>query len=243
MDALALLLIGNELLAGEVRDENGPAFLKRARERGVRVCRVHVVPDEAEAILEALTALHRVEQGVVVSGGIGPTHDDPTREAVARFLNVPLERHAEAEARLRAIYGSRVVEAELAMADLPRGASLVEGMHTSAFGFVVGGIFALPGVPPLFADLIETIFDATQQQPMASHSLWLERREGEVAGVLAAVQAAAPHVGIGSYPVLQAGDWKLRVTVRGPSPAAVASVVALLEARLAAIDAPTEGKS
>src|SRR2546428_14066019 len=116
MKTAALLIVGDEVLTGEVRDENGPWMIGRLAALGTRVVRLSVVPDRLGDIVQELTRLRALADAVLVSGGIGPTHDDLTRPAVAAALGVPLEGHPEAAARIRGWYGAKPTDAELSMA-------------------------------------------------------------------------------------------------------------------------------
>lgn len=233
MRTLGLLIVGDEILAGEVRDRNGPYLLEQARGLGVPVVLVATVPDDAEAVAEALELLRARAVTVIVSGGIGPTHDDVTRQAVAAVMGVGLERHEEAERRLRGFYGEDATDADLSMADLPVGATLVEGLRTSAFGFQCGEVVVLPGVPALYADLVDGMAASWGGTPLARAEVKTPHREGEIAAVLARVQDEAADVSIGSYPELEAGRWHVRVVVRGADADRVEAVRAQLARDLA----------
>src|SRR5687768_18620440 len=106
MRTASILIVGDEILSGEIRDENGPYLIQRVAAAGVRVQRVAACPDREEEIVAELNRLRALADAVVVSGGIGPTHDDVSRPAMARALGVPLVAHAEAEARIRGFYGA-----------------------------------------------------------------------------------------------------------------------------------------
>jgi molybdenum cofactor synthesis domain-containing protein len=212
---LSVCIVGDEILAGEVRDLNGQYLFDAARSWGAPVLRAMTVPDDEGAVIEAVDLLRAWSEVVVVSGGIGPTHDDVTRSALARVLGAPLVRHAEAERRLRGFYGEAITAADLSMADLPRGACLVDGLRTSSFGFRVGDVVVLPGVPALFRDIVDGLAPWLGGLPLERAEILTPHREGEIAEVLAAVQEAAGDVSIGSYPELDAGRWQVRIVVRG----------------------------
>ncbi len=218
MRTLGLLIVGDEILAGEVKDRNGPYLLDRARAMGVPVACAVTVPDDADAVAEALDLLRGRAGNVVVSGGLGPTHDDVTRQALAAALGVPLARHEEAERRLRGYFGAHATEADLSMADLPIGSMLVDGLRTPAFGFAVDDYLVLPGVPELFADIVDGLVMTWGGTPLARAEVVAPHREGEIASVLARIQDEATDVNIGSYPELADGRWQVRLVVRGADP-------------------------
>ncbi len=229
---MGVLIIGDEILSGEIADENGPWLIGRLGGVGVKTVRQVVAPDDEEEIASELGRLRGLADAVVTSGGIGPTHDDVTRQAVARALGVPLEEHGEAARRIRAFYGGETTSAELAMAHLPRGACLVEGAKTASFGFSVSGVYVLPGVPFLFRDLVERLATNFQAEPLHKVELQSDRREGEIAELLASAQGEASDVAIGSYPVCEGGRWHVRIVLRGGDAARVAALAARLEPRL-----------
>lgn len=232
MRSASILIVGDEILKGEITDENGPYFMGQLGAAGIPAVRQVVVPDAAEPIIEELTRLRALSDAVIVSGGLGPTHDDVTRPAIAQALGVPLVTHAEAEARIRGFYGDRVTSAELTMAQMPEGAQLVNGVKTGTFGFVLGGVYALPGVPFLFRDLVDGLTREFGTEPLHTEELRSERREGELAPVLASVQGAATDVAIGSYPVCVDGCWHVRIVLRGTDPARVSAVAAEIRPRV-----------
>ncbi|MDJ0521121.1 MAG: competence/damage-inducible protein A [Planctomycetota bacterium] len=230
--SVAILIIGDEILSGEIVDENGPWLIARLNEAGVRAVRQVVVPDDAEQIGAELTRLRGLADAVVVSGGIGPTHDDVTREAVAEALGLPLEEHAEAVERIRGYYGDRATDAELAMACLPRGSRLVNGAKTNTIGFAISGVYVFPGVPFLFRDLVAGVTPEFSSAPLHKQELRSDLREGEIAALLARFQGGVADVAIGSYPVCEEGCWHVRVVVRGVDPERVAAVAAEIGPRL-----------
>lgn len=238
MRTAALLIVGDEILSGEIRDENAPYLLTRFAEAGVRVERVAACPDRATEIVAELTRLRALADAVVVAGGIGPTHDDLTRPAVAEALGLPLEPHPEAEARIRGFYGAAVHETELEMARVPRGARVVVGPRTGTLGFAVAGVYVLPGVPALLRDLTDAILPDFRGAPLHKAEVRTDLREGEIAATLVAVQAQHPGVAVGSYPVLQQGAWTVRVVLRCADAACLALAAQRLRDGLAALLPP-----
>ena len=214
MASVAILIVGDEILSGEITDENGPYLLRVLKETGVPVARVVTVPDRRPTIVEELQRLRGLADAVVVSGGLGPTHDDVTRGAVAEALGLDLVVNVEAEGRVRGFYAERVTDAELAMAAMPRGAILVDGLKTKTFGFEVEGVYALPGVPFLFRDIAAGLKATFAEAPIHRRVLETGRREGQIAPCLAEVQERSPDVAIGSYPIYESGAWRVRVVLR-----------------------------
>ncbi len=229
-----ILIVGDEVLSGEVRDANGPFLIERLTAFGARVARLAVVADRRDAIVRELVALRADADAVVVSGGIGPTHDDLTRPAVADAVGVPLEPHAEALAQVARWYGDRATDAEREMACLPRGSRVLHGPRTNAMGFAVAGVFVLPGVPFLLRDLVEGMAADFAGPPLAKAEVRTDLREGQIAADLARVQAEALDAAIGSYPWVEPdGRWHTRVVVRAADPARAAVVADAVRAALA----------
>ena len=137
MSTARIIIVGDEVLSGDVRDENIHFLAGQLTALGTRVLSVAVVPDEDAAIVLAVGDGVTSGARVLVTGGIGPTHDDRTRPAVAVALGLPLVLHPEAEERLRKGYGSGITPAELTMALLPRGARLLSGTRSGVYGFAV----------------------------------------------------------------------------------------------------------
>jgi len=214
MSSVAVLIVGDEILKGEIDDENAPYLLHELREAGVPVERIVTVPDRRDLIVEELRRLRGLADAVVVSGGLGPTHDDVTRLAVAEALGTDLVVHPEAEARVRGFYAEKVTESELGMAQMPRGARLVDGLRTKTFGFELDGVYALPGVPFLFRDIVDGLKATFAGQPVHRRVVETQRREGQIAPCLAAAQERSPDVVIGSYPIYESGGWRVRVVLR-----------------------------
>lgn len=243
MRSAAILIVGDEILSGEVRDENGAFLTQRLAGAGVRVERVAVCPDREEEIVAELCRLRALADAVIVSGGIGPTHDDVSRPAMAKALALPLVASAEAEARIRGFYGLETTAAELEMARLPQGARLVLGPTTGCFGFEVAGLYGFPGVPFLLRDLTEAILPDFRGAPLARAEILTDLREGEIAAGLTEAQRAVLGVAIGSYPVFADGRWIVRVVVRGEHGPSVEACEADLRARLGALARAGRGRA
>ena len=215
MKTAGVLIVGDEVLAGEVRDANGPYLVERMTSFGTRVVRVVTVPDREPDVVGELARLRAMADAVLVSGGIGPTHDDVTRPSVAAALGVPLEAHEEAVERIRRWYGDRATDAELSMSFLPRGSRLLSGLRTGTFGFAVASIYVMPGVPALLRDIVEGVADEFRGPALHREEVSTHLREGEIADDLTRLQAHALDVAIGSYPQLgDGGRWTTTVVVR-----------------------------
>jgi molybdenum cofactor synthesis domain-containing protein len=228
----AILVVGDEVLSGEVRDTNGPYLVHRFAAAGVRVARVVTAPDDEDAIVEELTRLRALADAVVVGGGIGPTHDDVTRPAVARVLGVPLVAQPHAEQRIRAYFGDRLTAADLSMALMPEACRILTGARTGTLGFAKAGVYVLPGVPFLFEDLADGLVAEFAAPPLHRREIVTPRSEGEIAAHLARCQGLSADVRIGSYPVFADGRWHVRVVLRASDPGRLDAVAGEVRAGL-----------
>jgi len=231
----AAVIIGNEVLTAKVQDLNGPLLIRRLRECGVPLRSLEVVPDEVDAIVDAVARARAKAAYVFTSGGIGPTHDDVTVRAVALALGRPVVRLAAMEALLRERHHDAVTPQALRLADAPEGAQLLAQDGTWYPVISVDDIYLLPGVPQLFRLQLETVLKRLRGSPVHLHSLYLGLGEGAIAAVLDQVALAMPHVSIGSYPEFDpAKDYRVKVTVesteRGPVDDAVRRILGGLPA-------------
>jgi len=232
----AILIVGDEILSGEVADENAAYIARRLTALGLRVEEIRVVPDRMAAIVAALEEARAGHDLVFVTGGIGPTHDDMTRQAVAEVLAVECARHPEAESRLRTGYGQVITESELTMADLPRGSHLLLGTRTGAFGFGVGPYHVLPGIPALLRDILDHMTAEWEPAAYFRDEIVTRLREGHLADGLRAIQDAVPAVAIGSYPVKTADGYRVRIVLRARDEASLARVRDQVSALIAAAE-------
>ncbi|HZZ84530.1 MAG TPA: molybdopterin-binding protein [Anaeromyxobacteraceae bacterium] len=230
----ALLVVGTEVLTAKVQDENGPYAARALREAGLWLATICTLPDQVDAIVEAVDRERRRRTWVFTSGGIGPTHDDVTVAAVARALGRPLRRHADLEALIRAGHekwsGSRDVPEEiLRMADVPEGTALAGGGFPS---LRVENVVMLPGVPQFFRAQLDRFLPALVSAPFRLASLFLGVGEDRIATALEEVARAHPDVDIGSYPRFDDTDHRVKVTLESKDEARVRTARAALLARL-----------
>lgn len=234
-----ILIVGDEILSGEVDDENAAYIARRLTVLGVRVRGIRVVPDAMAAIVTALHEARGEADLVFVTGGIGPTHDDMTRQAVAGALSVECTRHAEAESRLRSGYGQVITDSELTMADLPAGSHLLVGTRTGAFGFGAGPYRVLPGIPALLRDILDHLTADWEPADYFCDEIVTRLREGHLADGLRTIQDAFPAVAIGSYPVKTAEGYRVRIVLRARDRAPLARARERVSALIAAGEAGT----
>ena len=247
-DTAALVVVGDEILTGKVKDTNSRFLIAVLRECGVELKRILVVSDDVGEIAWAVgDCVARGFDHVFTSGGIGPTHDDVTSAGIAQALGRRLKRHPEIEAQLRHHFGDRLTPDHLRMADLP------EGTELSSPGLIPWpvieprpGLYMLPGIPQIFEDKVGALRERLRQADRAVMTwVYCKVGEGELASHLEAVLAEHTEVTIGSYPVLGQASYKVRVSVEARRSVAVDQAVATLLARLpegvAGVDLPDGG--
>lgn len=200
-----VLLIGDELLSGRTRDVNLQEIANFLAPLGIAVAEARVVSDEPDRIIMALNALRTSCTYVFTTGGIGPTHDDITADAVAAAFGVSIAVRDDALAVIEDWYArskTPLTESRKRMARIPEGASLIVNPVTGAPGFQIGNVFVMAGVPKIMRGMLEDVADRLEGGAV-THALTVSAgglREGDLADALRALQAETPDVSIGSYP-------------------------------------------
>ena len=221
----AMLVIGDEILSGRTRDGNTHYLAGELTQRGIRLAEARVVPDEQPAIVEAVNALRARWDHVFTSGGIGPTHDDITADAMAAAFGVAITHRADAMALLQAHYDRAGLEFNAArqrMARIPDGAALIDNPVSTAPGFTLGNVHVMAGVPNIFQAMVASVLPKlTGGAPLLSQSLRVNRGEGEIAGPFGALAAEFPDLSMGSYPFIQNGAHGTNLVIRGTDPGQV----------------------
>ena len=234
----ALLVIGDEILSGRTKDKNIGTVADHLTAIGIRLKEVRIVPDEEPEIVVAVNALRARYDYVFTTGGIGPTHDDITADAIAKAFGVGIDVDERALAPMRAYFERRGVEltpARLRMARIPFGAELVENSVSIAPGFMLGNVIVMAGVPQIMEVMLQaaTRFLRTGKK-MLSSAIDLHRPEGEIAEMFAALQKRFPDVPMGSYPFQRDGKPGTQLVLRALDPDRLAAAERELKAELAA---------
>ena len=201
----ALLVIGDEILSGRTHDRNIAQVASWLKVQGIRLAEVRVVPDVEERIAEAVNALRTAHDYLFTTGGIGPTHDDITVDAVAEALGVPVVVHPEARAILEAYYATRggLTEARLRMARVPEGADLIENRMSGAPGIRIGNVHMMAGVPHIAAQMLDALTGTLEGgAPLLSETIGCWVPESEVADLLREVEHAHARLPDRQLPVL-----------------------------------------
>ena len=214
----ALAVIGDEILSGRTQDKNVAQLALWLNEQGIRLAEVRIVPDVTERIVETVNNLRSNHDYLFTTGGIGPTHDDITVDAIAAALGVPVVIHPAARKLLEDYYRDRpggLSEARLRMARVPEGAELIENPTSGAPGVRVGNIFILAGVPHIAAAMLDGLAGKLKGgRPMVSVTIGARAPESDVADLLRETEAAHPGVAIGSYPFFRDGLYGSNFVVR-----------------------------
>jgi molybdenum cofactor synthesis domain-containing protein len=221
----AMLVIGDEILSGRTRDANMHHLAGELTGHGIDLKEARMVSDDHAAIVAAVRALAAGFDHVFTSGGIGPTHDDITADAIADAFGAHIGVRDDARALLQAHYdksGLVLNEARLRMARIPDGATLIENPVSAAPGFSLENVHVMAGVPSVFQAMVASVLPGlTGGAPLLSQTLRLMRGEGDIAGPLGRLAADFPDLGIGSYPFQKDGIYGTNVVVRGSDGARV----------------------
>jgi molybdenum cofactor synthesis domain-containing protein len=233
----ALVVIGDEILSGRTQDKNIAQLAVWLNLQGIRLSEVRVVPDIMDAIGAAVNALAPAHDYLFTTGGIGPTHDDITVDAIAAALGLPVIAHPQAKAILDDYYADKggVTEARLRMARTPEGASLIVNQRSGAPGICIGNIFILAGVPHIASAMLYSLTGKLEGgRPLVSATIGCWVRESEIADLLEATERAHPGCQIGSYPFFRDGRTGANFVIRSTDQARLDACAADLTEALAA---------
>lgn len=230
----SLLVIGDEILSGRTKDKNIGHVADHLTAIGIQLREVRIVPDIEDEIVGAVNALRSKYNYLFTTGGIGPTHDDITADAVAKAFGVGIDVDERALTPMKAYFERRGVEltpARLRMARIPFGAELVENSISIAPGFKLGNVIVMAGVPNIMHVMLDaaTKFLKTGKK-MMSEAIDLHRPEGEIAHAFAEHQKRYPEVSMGSYPFSRDGKPGTQLVLRSIHPDRLAQAFAELKA-------------
>jgi molybdenum cofactor synthesis domain-containing protein len=218
MASAAILTIGNELLSGDVENTNGSWLARRLEAAGVDIRLIAVLPDEIEEIATTLREQAVRADLVVVTGGLGGTPDDLTREAVADAFGVEQTEYAEVAAELRARF-RRDPEYAARWAMLPAGSRPLANPLGGAPGFVLENVYVLPGLPAEMEAMYETLEDELRAGPaIGSWRRTYRTTESQIVAVLAEALEMHPEVRVGSYPSFGVDGPHVEVVLKSSDP-------------------------
>jgi molybdenum cofactor synthesis domain-containing protein len=228
----AIVTIGNELVCGDTENTNGSWLARRLEQLGVSVRLIAAVPDELDMIASLVREQAAAVDVVVVTGGLGGTPDDITREAVAAAFGVPQEEVTDVAARLRARF-RRDPEYAARWAHLPAGSRPLENPLGGAPGFVFESVYVLPGLPSEMKAMFETVADELATgSPIGSWRRRYRTTESRIVGVLQAMAERHPAVLVGSYPSFSADGPEVEVVVKSSDARELDAAAAWLESAL-----------
>ena len=234
----AVLVIGDEILSGRTPDRNVNYIAAHCTRVGIRLQEVRVVGDDEAAIVEAVNALRERYTYLFTTGGIGPTHDDITADAIAKAMKVPIDLDPRAVELLRAFFARRGIEAtpaRMRMARIPSGAELIANTVSVAPGFMIGNVIVLAGVPDIMQVMLDDVTAKLRTgAKMLTATIQLFRPEGDVADIFATHQKKFPDVAMGSYPTFAEGRVSTQLVLRSTDSAMLEIARASLEGELIA---------
>ena len=214
-----IIVIGDEILSGRTKDKNIGWLAEQLGAMGISLCEARVIPDIKQVIIDTVLELSDKYDLVFTSGGIGPTHDDITTDAIATAFGKQVIRHPEAEAVLTKHYANTDLEFNAArqkMADIPASATLIDNPLSAAPGFIIENVHVLPGVP----SILQAMFEGLKERlpggvVMTRITVQCATGEGTIATILADVEGRHAGIGIGSYPWFKPGQFGTAVVVSG----------------------------
>ena len=213
------LIIGDEILSGRIREKNAGHLAAVLTAIGIDLREVRIVGDDETAIIEAVNALRAHYTYVFTSGGIGPTHDDITAEAIARAFGLPCDYDAQALKLLGDHYAARGLEftdARKRMTRMPEGAVHIDNPISKAPGFLIGNVHVMAGVPAVFQAMLDNVVPTLRTgRVLLSRSVHCPAGEGVIGEALAKIQDDFPDIAIGSYPKYDSGRFWTDIVLRG----------------------------
>jgi molybdenum cofactor synthesis domain-containing protein len=232
----AILVIGDEILSGRTQDTNTNYIAKLLGTLGIDVKEARVVGDVEDEIVAALNALRARYTYVFTTGGIGPTHDDITADAVAKAFGVGIDYHPEALAMLAARFKpGEFNEMRKRMARIPLGAELVRNSASVAPGIHIGNVYVMAGVPMIMRAMMEDITPHLKRGALV-HAATVGARigEGRIAAGLMKIQNDFPELSLGSYPYYRDDGFGVHLVARGRDGAKVEAAAEAIEAMIRA---------
>jgi len=238
----AMLVIGDEILSGRTQDTNLNYIAKFLGTLGIDMREARIVPDVEEEIVNAVNTLRARYTYVFTTGGIGPTHDDITADAIAKAFGVGIDYHPEALAMLGARYQpGEFNEMRKRMARIPDGATLIKNSASTAPGFLIGNVFVMAGVPMVMRAMMEDVAPRLRRGALVVTATISARiGEGRIAGPLAKIQSEYGSVVIGSYPFYTADGYGVQLVVRGRDASVVEAAATQIELAIASEGLPSE---
>jgi FAD synthetase len=229
-----ILIIGSEVLSGKVTDQNSPFLVRELRDLGVEVQRISTIPDDVRVIARDVREYAGQFDLLFTTGGIGPTHDDVTIEAIAAAFDLRVVRHPVLEKALRRYYGAEITPAQLKMAEIPEGGWLTGEDDLTFPVLVLRNIYIFPGIPEAVRKKFGRIREQFREPPYVLRRVFLQGDEGKIAEDLHAVLDGFPALQLGSYPILHNPDHNVMLTLESKDASYVDQALQCLLRRLPA---------
>ncbi len=213
MPSAALLVIGNEILSGKVVDSNSPFLATELRELGVDLERILIIPDDIDMIAREVLAMSQSFDFVFTSGGIGPTHDDLTMDAIAKAFDRELELNQSMVERMERHQESPVNESQRKMALIPAGSQVIDAGDLWFPVVIVENVHIFPGIPKLLQKKFHSIRDRFRGVPFQLARVYVKQRESDIADHLNDLLTEFPELMLGSYPKIEERDYRVLLTL------------------------------
>ena len=229
----ALIVIGDEILTGKVKDENSFVFAQAMFDKGVRVERIIVIPDDIEVIADIVRKFSANYDYILTSGGVGPTHDDKTFDGVALAFGLPICPHSAAinyfhDAQKMAGRGETISDAQMKMLRFPTPCQVHFLKPLWLPLVVVKNVYVFPGVPFLFQTMIDGFIHLFEGGKFFREIIFTDKSESKIAFDLKVVQDQYPDVSIGSYPQMPGKPYNVMITIEGVEEGKVSVVASQL---------------
>ena len=208
-----IVIIGNEVLSGKTQDINSYFLCTELRQLGVEVQKIATIQDEIELIGREVAEFSRRFDLVFTTGGVGPTHDDVTIDGIAHGFGLKVVRHPDIEGRMRQRLGRDVNEARLRMANVPDGATLLATDALFAPVVNIYNVYIFPGIPKILQERFHAIKERFRESPYFLKNVYVRYGEGIIAAMLNDLLVKYPEIMLGSYPVLDLPEYKVKVTL------------------------------
>jgi len=208
-----IVIIGNEVLSGKTQDTNSYFLCVELRRLGVEVQKISTIPDVIELIGREVAAFSERFDHVFTTGGVGPTHDDITIDGIAQGFGVPVVRHPDIERRMRQRLGADINEARLRMANVPEGSRLLATEALFAPVINIRNVYIFPGIPKILQERFHAIKERFRDAPYFLKNVYVRYGEGIIAAMLNELLVKFPQLMLGSYPVLDLPEYKVKVTL------------------------------
>lgn len=208
-----ILIIGNEILSGKVKDTNSPFLCAELRALGVDVQKIAVISDDPDTIGREVREFADRFDVVFTTGGVGPTHDDMTMEGIARGFGTRVIRHPRLQKMIEGYYDGKVKESYLKMAEVPEGSELIEDERLWVPVMVYRNVYIFPGIPEILEQKFHTIKERFREAPFHLHKVYVTEGESAIADLLHEVLREFPDLLLGSYPVINVPEYRVMLTL------------------------------